>query len=118
MSKLLRKLKSRAGETLVESMAAILVFTFASIIMMSMVSAAADINTTAKEADRAFQNQMVVVEKGDPADSDTGGYATFTFGSVEEKIPVDVFQADEADSLYAYYESPTTPSGEAGGGTE
>lgn len=132
MSKLIQKLKSKAGETLVESMAAILVFTFASIIMMSMVSAAADINTTAKEADRQFQEELVVVERGSvtavipedpsdptiPVDPHTSGTVKFTFGSVEETVKVDVFRAEGGD-LYAYYaETPTTPVGEAGGTTE
>ena len=49
MKHVMKRLKSKAGETLVESMAAILIFTFASIIMLSMVSYAADINTAAKE---------------------------------------------------------------------
>lgn len=119
MSNLFKKLKSKAGESLVESMAAILVFTLASIIMMTMVSAAADINTTAKDHDRDFQAQMVVVERGDVnQDTHSSGNVTFHFGdgSVTETIKVDVFKADGGE-LYAYYEeTPTTPV-ESGGAT-
>ncbi len=115
MSMIFQKLKSRAGESLVESMAAILVFTFASIIMLSMVSAAADINTTAKDVDRDFQNQMLVVERASAADRYLDGTVTFVFGdeasSVSETVPVDIFQAENGD-LYAYYaEAPTEGSG-------
>lgn len=115
MNNLLKKLMSKAGESLVESMAAILVFTFASIIMLSMVSAAADINTTAKNTDRSFNEQMVVAERGASTDRHTSGTVTFNFGSVEETVPVDVFQKETGD-LYAYYKQmPATLPEEAGG---
>ena len=63
MERLIRKLKSKAGESLVESMAAILIFTLSSIALLSMISASADINRTAKVADRQYQEQMACVEK-------------------------------------------------------
>ena len=48
MKALFRKLKSKVGESLIETLCAILIFTMASIIMYSMVTSAGDINRTAK----------------------------------------------------------------------
>ena len=55
MKQILNKLRSRAGESLVESLAAILIFTMASIVMYSMVTTASDINLKAKEMDEKIQ---------------------------------------------------------------
>ena len=106
MNKVLKRLKSKAGETLVESMAAILIFTFGSIIMLSMVTAAADINTAAKEADVKHMNEMACVESADGAFTDA--QLTFTYASSQtEAVKVDVYRyVDDNDvpgELYAYY---------------
>lgn len=76
MNKLIQKLKNKAGESLLESLVAILVFTMSSIVLYSMVTAAANINTVAKEADRANQEQMLVAEQGEG--SGTNGTISFT----------------------------------------
>lgn len=114
MNKVLKRLKSRGGETLVESMAAILIFTFGSIIMLSMVTAAADINKAAKEADAKHRDQMATVEKGDGAG--TQGVIVFTYGSAgnakTESADVRVYSLEE-DGLYAYY--PVAPVSDEGG---
>ena len=77
MKKIIRKLKSKAGESLVESMAAILIFTLSSIALLSMISASADINRTAKVADEQFQKQKEESEKNGTAkgSSSEKGYA-------------------------------------------
>lgn len=62
MKTIFRRLKSTRGESLIESMAAILIFTFASILFLSMVNAAADVNLSVREADDAFQAQQQAVE--------------------------------------------------------
>ena len=112
MNMIVKRLKSNAGETLVESMAAILIFTFASIIMLSMVSSAADINAAAKKADEEYFSQMVVVEL---AQGTTPGTVTFSVapsgGSPtlsSENISVVV--SGDTDGLYAYYAG-TAPAG-------
>lgn len=107
MNNILKRLKSNAGETLVESMCAILIFTFASIIMLSMVSAAADINTKAKEADTNYYDQLVDVEMAEG--TGTAGTVTFTFGGASgpsETVSVDVFTGEGEEPLYAYYAKP------------
>lgn len=65
-----RKLKNRRGETLIESLVAILAFTLSSIAMYSMVTAAAEINYSARQADKDFQAQVTYIEK---ASGGTGG---------------------------------------------
>ena len=115
MKKIIRKLKSKAGESLVESMAAILIFTLSSIALLSMISASADINRTAKVADQQFQKQMTVVEKAESTDAETGtraktGYVTFMINK-DPNNPVSVAQdkvyicqeQDNDSALYAYY---------------
>ena len=62
MKTIFRRLKSTRGESLIESMAAILIFTFASILFLSMVNAAADVNLSVREADDDFQIQQQAVE--------------------------------------------------------
>ncbi len=107
MNKVLKRLKSKAGESLIESMAAILIFTFGSIIMLTMVSTAADINTTAKEEDRSYYEQMVVVEMAQ-TESATPGTVSISINDSAKKttIPVKVYRkANVTDSLYAYYEA-------------
>ena len=47
----MKKLCNRRGETLLETLVATLIFTFGSIIMLTMISSAAKINDAAKRAD-------------------------------------------------------------------
>lgn len=107
MKIIIRKLKSKAGESLVESMAAILIFTLSSIALLSMISASADINRTAKVADQQFQQQMAVVEKAEVTGS-TEGHVTFKLN--DEYVAQDnvyICREPENDSaLYAYYLMP------------
>ena len=63
-AKIFCRLRSAAGETLVETMAAILIFTLSSILFLSMASAAARINTQARAADSAYQDQQRIAETG------------------------------------------------------
>lgn len=103
MSKLMKKLKNKRGESLVESLCAILIFTMASIVMFSMVSAAGDINTKAKAMDAKNQQDMVAMEIGDPDARNGQAIITFTFAdsSINEQI-VDVY-GGKNDTLYAYF---------------
>lgn len=105
MKKIIRKLKSKAGESLVESMAAILIFTLSSIALLSMISASADINRTAKVADQQFQEQMVYVEKAEVTGSTEGQVRFKVNNEPDEKDNVyKVYICQKQDNaLYAYY---------------
>ena len=103
MKNLFRKLKSKAGESLIESLAAILIFTMASIVMYSMVTTAADINRTAKEMDETNQQHMIAVEKGLPDAKNGSAIITFSLGSTEiAQTQVDIYGGQD-DSLYTYF---------------
>lgn len=117
MKAIITRINSQAGETLVESMAAILIFTFASIIMLSMVSSAADINASVKEADREYFEDMVIVELAEV--SSTGNVSLSIMNSTgtvtinAETTAVSI--SGDANGLYAYYAASSTPEG--GGST-
>ena len=104
MNKIFKKLRSRAGESLIESLAAILVMTLASIVMYSMVTAAADINTKAKNNDLAVQQQMDVAERADQA---SGSGTIYMYIEVDDEtkrvaeVDVDIFGAE--GDLYSYF---------------
>ena len=103
MTAIFKKLKNKVGESLVESLCAILIFTMASVVMFSMVSSAADINGKAKEQDKKNQTYMVAVEKGENRSG--RGTVTFTFGSnVHLDVDVDVY--GDKDTLFAYFMAP------------
>lgn len=63
MERMLNKLKTCAGETLMESLASVLIFTMASILFLTMVTSASRINSTAKEADQKLQADQIVLEE-------------------------------------------------------
>lgn len=108
MKHIVKKLKSKAGESLIESLCAILIFTMASIIMYSMVTTAADINMTAKEADEANQQYMLIAEQA--SGTGTSGNIKIdvikTEGSgqtIKKSINVGVSIFGSTDTLYSYY---------------
>ena len=111
MNKILRRLRSKAGESLIESMAAILIFTMGSIIMLSMVSTAADINTKAKAADKSYNEQVRVAEMTDMSKSTYVQKGTITIsvnGVSGDAVGVDVFSnldAKDDNPLYTFYKS-------------
>jgi Tfp pilus assembly protein PilX len=110
MNKILNKLRSKAGESLIESLAAILIFTMASVGMFSMVTAAARINETAKQTDREYQEQMAHAEQGE--ESAESGVVTMTLsrGGTKEDIRVIVADVDlygTEEGLFAYYKHVT-----------
>lgn len=110
MTAFIKKLKSKAGESLIESLCAILIFTMASIVMFSMVSAANDINGEAKEQDAKNQAHLVAVEKGE----NKSGEGTVQFvinGDNDLSVSVDVYGGADSSgnsdgSLYAYFVKP------------
>lgn len=107
MKNLFRKLKQKAGESLVESLCAILIFALASVGMYTMVMAAARINTIAKETDAEVQRQLVIAEKGEVDSGDGTVVMTITDSNdVNHLITVHVDICGEEGDLYAYYKKP------------
>ena len=107
MRKAAARLRAGRGETLVESLVSILVFTFASILFLSMVASAANINRTVQQADLAYQAQQAVTETGPGAAgaSQSSATVTVTCGGAQlcrETVTI-VRQEGAEDSIYAYY---------------
>ena len=103
MKNLFHKLRSKAGESLIESLAAILIFTMASIVMYSMVTTAADLNRTAKEMDEANQQHLIAVEKGLPGAQNGSADITFSLNGTEiAETNVDIYGGQDG-SLYTYF---------------
>ena len=104
MNKIFKKLRSRAGESLVESLAAILVVTMASIVMYSMVTAAADINLAAKRNDQTVQEQLAIAERAETPDN-TGVIDMYIkVGDSNENVasvPVNIYGVD--GGLFSYF---------------
>lgn len=108
MKAMFRKLKSKAGESLVETLCAILIFTMASIIMYSMVTSAGDINRTAKEMDTKNQAHLAAVEKGESGAKNGSAVVCFEMdGQTIAQATVDIY-GGQNDSLYAYFLRPET----------
>ncbi len=110
MKKMIMRLRNTKGESLIESMAAILIFTMASIIMLTMVTASANINAEAKKADAAYQEQLLIAEKAER--TATPGQVGITIidtngNETQVSVSVDVYASDEVGSLYAYYPANT-----------
>lgn len=108
MKRILNRIKSKCGETLVETMVATLIFTFGSIIMLSMISSSVKINNTAKKADEKYYTDMIKVEQANnPLDRNPMYSPAITFkldypgSNLSQKVAVDVYGAE--DGLYAYY---------------
>lgn len=109
MKVFIKKLKSKVGESLIESLCAILIFTMASVVLFSMVSVAGDINGKAKEMDRENQQHLIAVESAN--DAARNGSAEFVFrlkddeGTVVAKVNADIYGGKDG-SLYAYFAQP------------
>lgn len=104
--------KDKRGESLVETLVAILIFTLSSIALYSTVTSAARVNAETREMDEAIQEQMVIVENAS-ADPAPGNITLKT--DAEHSIPVNIYIGEPGEdskfTLYSYYKKPA-------GGTE
>ena len=120
MKNIIRRLRSQAGESLIESMAAILIFTMGSIILLSMVSTAADINAKARQTYDSYQDQIWVAEVTATTNSGykTAGTVTVAVNGVPgDAVTVELFcntTVTEEDPLYTFYQAQPV----VGGGSE
>ena len=112
IKKLIKRLRSISGESLVESMASVLIFTLASIALLTMINASANINAEAKEADAIHQEQMSIAEKAADENLVAGNHTVeFSFESGNSILsgmrisePVDVYQKPgDSNALYSYF---------------
>ena len=98
-----KKLRSRKGETLVESMVSILIFTLSSILLLTMISAASSINKAAKESDASRQAQLSAAEAGENS-SIQGAKVGIAVGGNSASVTYDVYISQlEPGALYSYF---------------
>lgn len=106
MKKILNRLNSRRGETLLETLVATLIFTFGSIIMLSMISSAAKINDAARRADQKFYADMTIVEMATYSSEATTSLSFSIRDSLSSPLSdsANVYIAGTpGNGLYAYY---------------
>lgn len=108
MNRILRKLKNKRGETLVETLFAILIFTFASVTMYSMITSAVSITNQTKNAEEANQAQLIVAEQAQGEGKSASISLTLTetpVGDTEQRlgeVAVKIYGGENGE-LYAYY---------------
>ena len=65
MKRILNRLRSKRGETLVEVMASILIFTLSSILLYSMITTANRINAEVRDTEQAQQENLMFAQKAE-----------------------------------------------------
>lgn len=87
-----RRLGDNRGETLLESMAAILIFTFASILLLTMLTTAKEINQAASQWDAAKAADMELAEMAEQEAAP--GTVQFVIHGCTETVEVEVFGSE------------------------
>ena len=89
---MLKKIKQKKGETLVETLAALLIATLSVMMLTSAITASARINGKNREADEKFVKELQIAESYGSKISETPADATFSFpGSTELNSTAKVF---------------------------
>ena len=101
----MKKLRNQRGETLLETLVATLIFTFGSIILLTMISAAAKITDAAQRADDKFYLDMTIVEKAEFSQESTtvSILISDTYTPALEDTAAVYISGDTDRGLYAYY---------------
>lgn len=103
----MKKLMNNKGETLIESMVAILIFTLSSIMLYTMLTTSVDLNKKAKEADAVYADQMIYAEQAEDPSGNCS--VTFKLKTGDPSGDLELFEYDgvnlyrkEADALYSF----------------
>lgn len=108
MKKLLKRLLTKKGESLVETLAAILVVTLASVVLLSMISSAARINHEVDELSEKYNAGQQYVERGQGEGQGEAEveirlyYSSEPSGKQLGKTRVTIY-SDSESGLYAFY---------------
>lgn len=114
MRKMVRKLRSQRGETLVEVLASVLVASLSVALLMGSVAASANLGKLADNMDEEFYQTLSAAEsRSDAVASGTvqvqKGHVTG--GETVASIPVQIYGGE---GLYSYALAPTDAAGGAG----
>ena len=115
MKKIAKYVKNKRGETLIESLVAILIFTMASIAMFSMCKTAANLNSSVKTYTQKLEEQIAIIEKGEAGSgeiTDANANAQFHCHAPRESegtslppvdVNISVFKGADKNSLFSFY---------------
>lgn len=90
-SKLSRKLRDTAGETLVETLVTIVICVFASVMFAGAVAASSRMNQSAHLQDEEFQGDLMLVELGTDC-SEENGTVLIVGDDVSETVDVTFYE--------------------------
>lgn len=94
------KLRAKRGETLVETLAAILIVTLASVVLLTTAMTAARVNQAAGDSDTEFQEKLRIAEE--QTNSSNRSVAITMEDSVEYRYNIEVFGGEDGLRSYAY----------------
>lgn len=103
-----KKLKACRGETLTETLAAILMVALSAVVLCTLAVTAARINRAAGEGDARFRQNQAVVERQRPDADGTlaqNGSVTITVNGAASTYPVTIYTMENGDlTSYVYRE--------------
>lgn len=103
MRRLVKKIRSRKGETLAEILVSVLIVALSALLIASMFTAAGSINAAVKKLDENFYESVTQVES--QSGTSTSGTVHFQIedeaGNEEGDIQVDIY-TDESKNFSAY----------------
>ncbi|MEG1396633.1 MAG: hypothetical protein RSC82_06620 [Oscillospiraceae bacterium] len=99
MKNLLKKLRQSRGETLIETLVAVLVMTCASVLLATMLLAASNLNGKALEQDQIFNEQLTVAET---QQKPQGGTVSVQAENESKSIPIDVIFYGDSTGIRSY----------------
>jgi type II secretory pathway pseudopilin PulG len=98
----MRKLKNRSGETLIETLVAILIVSLASVVLVQTVITSAQMSSSSGSADKKFSEALAAAE----TQSSTGsGTVTVTKDGAGESfsVPVNIYGGGSGDKTLTSY---------------
>lgn len=107
MMQIVKRLRRSRGESLIESMAAILIVTLASVAFLTMVNSSARINAKTAAVEAEYTQEIEVAEDSDNAAAHPGYRLNVTFnGSDVINVPDVGIAKKSNEALYAFYKLP------------
>lgn len=86
----MKKWNSRRGETLTETLAALLLVALATALLVTMVTASFRLNAAARGNDARFYEELSAAEAGVGGESENAGVVAIKAGGESWKVPVSV----------------------------
>ena len=96
-----KKLRSRCGEMLVESIVAVLIISLASVVLASMITSASRLNKTAKEKDTELYAAITAAETH--SGSGISGTVSVSVDGETVNKAVTFYCNDSNDPIYSYH---------------